>query len=45
LTIINEGGTVWEDEESNTINEALKRGEQYLKTDLVKEFGIELEIQ
>jgi len=45
LRIIDEGGMVWEDEESNTIDEALKRGEKYLKTDLAKDFDIELEIE
>jgi len=45
LRIIHEGGTVWEDEESKTIDEALKRGEQYLKTDLIKEFGFELDME
>lgn len=43
--IISEGGTVWQDEESTSIDEALKGGEEYLKTDLVKEFGIGLEIE
>ncbi len=43
--IIHEGGTVWEDEESSTIEEALKRGEQYLKTGLVKDFGFELDME
>lgn len=44
LRILNEGGTVWEDSDSVSINEALEKGEKYLKEDVVEEFGIELEI-
>ncbi len=44
LRIINEGGIVWEDTESNTIEESLKRAEKYLKDELLEEFGFELDI-
>ena len=44
LRILNEGGMVWEDTESNTIEESLKRAEKYLKDELLEEFGFELDI-
>lgn len=39
LRIINEGGMVWEDNNSETIDEALQNGEQYLKNEFENEFG------
>lgn len=45
IRILNEGGMIWEDEESVSLNEALKRAEDYLKNQLPEEFGIELEIE
>ena len=45
MRILNEGGLVWEDNESGTIEEALKRAEAYLKNQLLEDFGFELEIE
>lgn len=45
IRILNEGGMVWEDEKSKTLDEALKKAENYLKNELPDEFGIELEIE
>lgn len=39
LRIIHEGGMVWEDNSSVSINEALSKGEEYLKNEFEKEFG------
>jgi len=44
LKTLNEGKMVWEDTESNTIEESLKRAEKYLKDELLEEFGFELDI-
>ena len=40
LRILNEGGMVWED--SDSIEEALIHGEEYLKSDFSEEFGYEV---
>ena len=45
LRILNEGGMIWEDDESEILNESLKKAESYLKNQLPEEFGIELEIE
>ena len=42
LRILNEGGTVWSDEESGSIEEALIHGEEYLKSDFPEEFGYDV---
>lgn len=44
LRILDEGGMIWEDRKSKTVNETLKRAENYLKNQLPEEFGFELEI-
>lgn len=45
IRILNEGGLLWEDENSNTLDKALERAEYFLKNELPKEFGFELEIE
>ena len=45
IRILDEGGLLWEDETSKTLDQALKRAEEYLKNDLPDEFGIELEVE
>ena len=45
IRILNEGGLVWEDNKSQSIGEALKDAENYLKNQLPEDFGFELEIE
>ena len=45
LRIINEGGMIWEDNDSVEITKALERGEKYLQNDFSKDFGYELTIE
>lgn len=45
IRIMNEGGLLWEDENSSTLDEALKRAEDFLKNELPNEFGFKLEIE
>lgn len=42
LRIINEGGMIWEDSTSDTIDKALQNGEQYLKNEFENEFGCKI---
>ena len=43
LRIISEGGMIWEDNESKSIDEALYKGEQYLKNEFENsEFGYKI---
>lgn len=44
VRILYEGGMVWEDETSNLLHEALTCAEEYLKNQLLEDFGFELEI-
>lgn len=45
LRLFNDGGLVWQDEDSKSLEEALQNAESYLKNDLLNDFGIELEIE
>jgi len=45
VRVLNEGGLLWEDNESKSLNEALQRTESYLKNELPKEFGFKLEVE
>ena len=42
LRILDEGGLCFEDSESDTINDALAAGEEFLETELPDRFGVKL---
>lgn len=43
LRLIDPGGTCWEDDDSKTIDEALKAAERFLEEELLERFGVTLE--
>lgn len=44
LRLLNMGGDVWIDEESETIDEALLKAETYLREEFESEFGYKIEL-
>jgi len=45
IRILNEGGMVYEDEGSKTLERALQKAEYYLKTGFEEDFGFKLEVE
>lgn len=44
IRLLNQGGLVWQDNESSNLEKALEKAELYLKNDLLEDYGFELEI-